>query len=179
MPKEQNIKVVKELKEKLGKAKSVAFIDYHGLSADKINDLRQQIKDSEAEALIVKNTLLKIAIEENGDKGLKEAINDLKGPTMAIFSFSDPISPIKTVFDFGAKLELPRVKSAVIEGKYNSEDQVQVIKDIPSKEELFARVVRGINSPISGFVLSLNGIKNKFVFVINDLAKKKTEGGAT
>ena len=128
--------------------------------------------------VLSKNTLLKIAIKENGDKALKEAIEDLQGPTMVIFSFTDPISPIKAVFEFSEKLELPRVKSAIIEGKYNSEEKVQEIKNIPSKEALLARVVGGLNSPISGFVTGLNGIRSKFVFAINDLAKKKSEGGA-
>ena len=178
MPSDKNIKLVEELKEKLSKAKSVAFIDYLGLTADQVNKFRQQIKDSEADAVVAKNTLIKIAIEENKDNALKEAIDDLKGPTMVIFSYNDPISPIKAIFDFGAKLELPRVKSAVIDGKYNSENEVLVIKDIPSKEELYARVVGGLNSPISGFVMGLSGIKNKFVFAINDLANKKSEGGA-
>ena len=178
MPSERNIKQVEELKEKLSKAKSVAFVDYHGLSADQVNELRQQVKDTEAEVLVAKNTLLKIAIEENKDKVLEKAINDLKGPTMVIFSYNDPISPIKAVFDFGAKIELPRVKSAIIDGKYNDEKAVSVVKDIPSKEVLYAQVVGSLNSPISGFIMGLSGIKNKFVFAINDLANKKTEGGA-
>lgn len=178
MPSEKNLKLVEELKERLSRSKSVTFVDYLGLTADQVNELRQQIKNSNAETLVAKNTLLKIAIEENRDTALKEAVNDLRGPTMVIFSYGDPISPIKTIFDFGAKLELPRVKSAVIDGKYTSENDVLVIKDIPSKEELYAKVVGSLNSPISGFVLSLNGIKNKFVFAINDLANKKSEGGA-
>jgi len=107
MPSDKNIKLVEELKEKLSKAKSVAFIDYLGLTADQVNKFRQQIKDSEADAVVAKNTLIKIAIEENKDNALKEAIDDLKGPTMVIFSYNDPISPIKAIFDFGAKLELP------------------------------------------------------------------------
>ncbi|MFC1700187.1 50S ribosomal protein L10 [Patescibacteria group bacterium] len=178
MPSEKNLKLVEELKEKLSKAKSVAFIDYKGLSADQVNEFRQQIKDTEAEALVAKNTLLKIAIEESKDKALKEAVSDLQGPTMVIFSYNDPISPIKAVFDFGAKIELPRVKSAIIDGKYNDEEAVSVVKDIPSKEVLYAQIVGGLNSPISGFVMGLSGIRNKFVFAVNDLANKKTEGGA-
>ena len=186
MPNEKNKNIVKEIKENLEKAKSVIFVDYLGLSADNVSEFRQKMKECDASVVVAKNTLIKKAAEE--EKGIKELEKelekDLEGPTMAVFSFSDPISPIKVIYEFAKKYELPKTKSALIEGSYKNAIEVEELKDIPSKEELLGRFVGSLGSPVSKFVFALGGIQNKFVFAINAIAKKKegetsqSEGGA-
>ena len=172
MPKEKNIQIVNELKENFKKAKSVIFVDYLGLSAQDVNEFRQKMKDEGATVVVAKNTLMKKAVEEDGSS--KDLEKDLEGPTMAVFSYSDPVSPIKTIFEFAKTHELPKTKSALVEGKYKSSIEVEELKDVPSKEELLGRFVGSLGSPISKFVYSLGGIQNKFVFAISAVAKKKS-----
>ena len=174
MPNEKNKNIVKEIKENLEKAKSVIFVDYLGLSADNVSEFRQKMKENDAAVVVAKNTLIKKAAEE--EKDIKELEKDLDGPTMAIFSFSDPISPIKAIYEFAKKYELPKTKSALIEGVYKNSIEVEELKDIPSKEELLGRFVGSLGSPVSKFVFALGGIQNKFVFAVNAIAKKKAEG---
>ena len=182
MPKEKNINIVKEIKENLEKSKSVVFVDYLGLSAEEINEFRQKMKDNDAVVVVAKNTLIKKASEEisketKGEKEVKTEIeNDLKGPTMAIFSFSDPIAPIKIIYEFAKKYELPKAKSALIEGVYKNAIEIEELKDIPSKEELIGRFVRSLGSPVSKLVFTLGGIQNKIVFAVSAIASKKAEG---
>ena len=182
MPKEKNINIVKEIKENLEKSKSVVFVDYLGLSAEEINEFRQKMKDNDAVVVVAKNTLIKKASEEvsketKGEKEVKTEIeNDLKGPTMAIFSFSDPIAPIKIIYEFAKKYELPKAKSALIEGIYKNAIEIEELKDIPSKEELMGRFVRSLGSPVSKLVFTFGGIQNKIVFTVNAIASKKAEG---
>ncbi|MFZ2664061.1 MAG: 50S ribosomal protein L10 [Patescibacteria group bacterium] len=178
MPNERNKKLVKEIKEKIETAKSITFTDYVGISADQANTLRQKVKDAGGEVLVSKNTLFKAAIDENGDKSIAEAKKDLKGPTMTIFGFKDPILPIKALFEFAKGIDLPKIKSAIIEGIYNSSEKVDVIKTIPSREELLTKIVSSMNSPISGFANVVSGVQRKFVFAVNAISKKKSEGGA-
>lgn len=173
MAKEKNIQIVNDLKESLKKAKSVIFVDYLGLSAQDVNEFRQKMKEEDAEVVVAKNTLIKKAVEE--DNASKDLEKNLEGPTMAIFSYSDPISPIKTIFEFAKTHELPKTKSALVEGNYKNSIEVEELKDIPSKEELIGRFVGSLGSPISKFVYSLSGIQNKFVFAVNAIAKKKSE----
>ena len=184
MPKEKNINIVKEIKENLEKSKSVVFVDYLGLSAEEINEFRQKMKDNDAVVVVAKNTLIKKASEEisketkgEKEKEVKTEIeNDLKGPTMAIFSFSDPIAPIKIIYEFAKKHELPKAKSALIEGIYKNAIEIEELKDIPSKEELMERFVRSLGSPVSKLVFTLGGIQNKIVFAVSAIASKKAEG---
>jgi len=162
----RNAAIVKNLKEKAAKAKSIVFADYRGLSAQAANDLRAKLKAENSELVVAKNTLLKVALGE------EKAKEDLEGPTMAVFSYSDPVSPIKTLFEFAKKLELPKIKSAIIEGIYAGRERVEEIKNIPPKEQLLSQVVGTMKSPLSGFVNVLGGAHRKFVYALDAIAKK-------
>jgi large subunit ribosomal protein L10 len=177
MPNQKNVQTVQNLKDKFSKATSVTFADYSGLAAQKAADLRQQVKDSDGETMVVKNTLLKVAINESSNEGLKKAKDDLTGQTLVVLSYSDPISPIKAVFEFAKELEVPKIRSAIVEGIYKNEQKVQELKDIPSKEVLLAKLVGSLNSPVSGFVNAMAGVPRKFVYAIKAIADQ-SEGGA-
>jgi large subunit ribosomal protein L10 len=178
MPNVKNQNTVKGIKEKLEKATSITFIDYVGLSSEQANQLRRQVKEAGGEVSISKNTLMKVALKEMEDKNLSQSKKDLEGPTMAVFAFSDPIAPIKALFEFIKNFELPKVKSAIIEGVYNNAEKVGRIKDIPSKEVLLAKFIGGLNAPITGFVSVMGGVQRKFAYAMSAIAKKKSEGGA-
>lgn len=169
--KEENKLTVQSLKEKVLKAKSITFTDYKGLDAQAVNQLRTKMKESDAEFVVAKNTLLKVATKDikNADKIEK----DLEGPTAAIFGYADAITPIKIIYDFAKKLELPKVKSALIEGIYNTAEQVEVIKSLPSKEQLLAQIVGGLKSPLNGLVAVTSGVQRKFVYALSAIAQKK------
>ena len=174
MPNNKNTNTVETLKQKLSEAKSVVLTDYLGLSAGEAAELRQTIKDSEGEMMVTKNTLLKVAAKEQKIEGLEE---DLEGPTAVIFGFSDPIATIKAVFEFAKDKEFPKIKSAIIEGVYNTKEQVEKIKDIPSREQLIAQFIGSLKSPLSGFANVTGGVQRKFVYAIKAIADKNTEGG--
>jgi large subunit ribosomal protein L10 len=174
MPNAKNIQAVKELREKLTKAKSVTIADYQGLDANKVNELRQKIRNDNAELSVAKNTLVKLAMqEENIDTSALE--EDLRGPTAVIFSYVDAIAPIKTLFEFAKKLESPKIKSALVDGVYNDASQVEVLSKLPSKEELIARVVGGLKAPLSGITNVLGGTQRKVVYVLSAIADKREE----
>jgi large subunit ribosomal protein L10 len=173
MPNNINKEIVKRLKDKLSRAKSVVFTDYLGIKSGDANVLRQKMKENDAEMLVAKNTLLKVAISEQKNSAMTKAEKDLEGSTAAIISYSDPITPIKAFFDFTKGLEFPKVKSAVIEDAYFTADQVEVIKTIPTKEQLLTQLVIVSNSPLSGFANVLSGVQRKFVYAINAISKSK------
>jgi large subunit ribosomal protein L10 len=178
MPNAKNQNTVKGIKEKLERARSITFVDYVGLSSEQANQLRRQVKEAGGEVTISKNTLMKVALKETENKNLSQSEKDLEGPTMTVFGFSDPIAPIKALFEFIKNFELPKVKSAIIEGVYNDSEKVQLIKDEPSKEVLLAKFIGGLNAPITGLVSVMGGVQRKFAYAMSAIAKKKSEGGA-
>ena len=173
MPNEKNKEIVSGLKEKLSRAKSILFTDYLGIKSGDANLLRQKMKENDAEMVVAKNTLLKVAISEQKNAGMTKAEKDLEGSTAAVISYSDPINAIKAFFDFTKTTEYPKVKSAVIDTDYFDADQVQAIKTIPTKQELLTRLVVTMKSPLNGFVKVLNGVQTKFVYAINEISKSK------
>jgi large subunit ribosomal protein L10 len=173
MPNDANKEIVKVLKDKLSKAKSVVFTDYLGIKSGDANILRQKMKENDAEMLVAKNSLLKVAISEQKNAGMTKAEKDLEGSTAAIISYSDPISPIKAFFDFTKGMEFPKVKSGVIDEAYFTVDQLDAIKTIPTKEQLLTQIVVAFNSPLSGFANVLSGVQRKFVYAINAISKSK------
>jgi large subunit ribosomal protein L10 len=175
MPNNKNLKIVEELKNKIEKSKTILFADYRGLSAEQINELRSKIKNEGGEVVVAKNTLIKEALKQN-NIDTKVLDNDLKGPTTAVFSYDDEISNIKTIVEYAKDTELPKVKSALVEGVYANSSKVLEISEIPSKEELVARLVGGLKSPLSGLTNTLGGVQRKFVYAVNAIKTKK-EGG--
>lgn len=171
MPTEIKKQLVQSLRDKIKKSKSITFAEYHGISASNISKLRQNIKSAGAEMFVSKNTLLKIALKEE-NISLKKAVENLNGPVATFFAYDDAISPLKVLYNF-AKEEggLPKVKTSIIDGIFNSAEQVAIIGQLPSRNELIAQVAGRMKSPINGIVnLLVNPIKN-LVTVLNKVSK--------
>lgn len=173
MTNQVNKDAVKKLREKVAKAKSIVVTDYTGLDANNVNALRENMRKNNSEVTVAKNTLIKLAMkEENIDVSPLE--NDLQGQTAVIFSYNDAVSSIKALFEFIKKVELPKVKSAIFDGKYSNAKEVEVISTLPSKEQLIAQILGGLKSPMNGIVRTLSGVQGKFVRVLSEVSKKKT-----
>ncbi len=177
MPNKKNKQIVEKLGDKVKRAKSILLADYRGLNAENVGQLRAQIRENKGEVVIAKNTLLKIALKE-ANIDISQLGDSLKGPTTAILSYEDAVSPIKTVVEFAKKFELPKVKAALIEGIYAGTDKIEEISNIPSKEILISRFIGSIKSPLSGLTNTLGGVQRKFVYAVNAIKNKKEEGGA-
>lgn len=162
----QRIELVNELKEKIDNAKSVVFTEYHGLTAAQISELRSKLRDLGAEATVAKNTLLTLAVDS------KDV--DLTGPTMTVFSYEDPVSSLKVLFEFNEEHEeLPVIKAGIFEGEYLEYSALETLSKLPSREELLGQVVGGLKSPINGFVGVLGGVQRNFVYALAEIAKTK------
>ena len=172
MPSDKNKQIIADLRGKISKAKSIIVADYAGLGSNDINSLRSSMKTNNAEVAIAKNTLMKIALrEEKIQTDQLEA--DLEGTTAVVFTYKDPVAPIKALFDFIKKVELPKVKAAIFDGKYSNAEQVAIISALPGREQLIAQVVGGLKSPLVGIVGVLNGVQRKFVYALSAIAEKK------
>src|SRR3989344_2597957 len=168
--KEQNVSA---LKEKFERSDSVVLTDYHGLSVSAMQELKKELKPINAEFTVAKNTLLGRASKE-AKKELPE--ENLQGPTAILLSFGDPLEPIKKLAEFIKKYDLPTIKSGLFEGKVLSKEDVVELSKIPGRDELYAKVVGSLNSPIYGLVSALSGNLRNLVYVLNSI--KESKGGA-
>lgn len=172
MPSQHNQDQVKVIKDKLEKAKSVVLADYAGLSVNLQQELRAKVVEAGGELTVAKNTLLKIAAKE-----LKYPVEDLTdsftGPTITLFSYEDPIAPLKALAEFAKDNELPSIKAGYLNKEPLSKDQVNELAKLPSKVELIAKTVGTIKAPLTGIVNVLSGNLRNLVFALKAIEKSK------
>jgi large subunit ribosomal protein L10 len=172
--KEQKVKTVADLKDKLSRASGMVLANYHGLSVSQMQELKKSLKESDAEFVISKNTLITRAAKE----AKKEIPSEqLEGPTAILFAFGDALASIKKLADFIKQYQLPEIKIGDIENRMLTKDEVLALAKIPSQQELYAKVVGSLNSPIYGLVATLSGNLRNLVYVLKQVEQSK--GGAT
>lgn len=165
--KAQKQKVIEGLTQSLNNQKAVAFVDFQGLKVKDMVDLRQKLKKVGGQLKVAKKTLIKIALEKTGLKLEKE----LEGELALVFAFEDPLSILKTVYTFSQTNESLKILAGVFEGKFIEKEEVIALAQLPSREELLARLVGSISSPISGFVNVLQGNIRGLVYVLSAINK--------
>jgi len=164
MPSEKNVTTLNLLKTKLSQAKSVVTADASGLSVNLQRELRQAVKLAGGELIVVKNTLLQLAL------GVKEL---LPGPTITLLAYGDEIAPIKALAEFAKAHELPKIKAGFLAKEPLTKDQVEELAQLPTKVELLAKTVRTLNAPITGFVNVLGGNLRKLVYVLSAIGGRE------
>lgn len=171
MPSTKNINQLKNLKDKIAKAKSLALTDYKGLNANQQNLLRSKIKEVGGEVLIAKNTLLKLAFN---NKDLNQT-NHLTGPTMLLLSYDDEVAPLKALVDFAKEADLPKLKAGFLGANFLETDQIISLAKLPNKPQLQAQLTSQLAAPFYGLVNVLSANLKNFVYVLNAIAKEKNK----
>ncbi len=163
LTKTQKEKIVEELTEDLKKQKSLVFVSVSGLKVKDISGLRRKIKEVDGKLKVAKKTLIKIAFE----KAKLKAPEDLTGEVALVYGFENEFLPIKRIFDFSKEKENLKILAGIFEGKIINKDEVIAIAELPGREELLSRLVRGIASPLSGLVSVLQGNLRSLVYVLS------------
>ena len=164
---------VQEITEVLEKATSVFVTDFKGLDVEHLSEFRNNCRQASVEYRVVKNTLARIAAR---NAGVEEMVDHFVGPSAIAYTFDDPSSPARVISDYAKKNEKPTIKVSLFEGAFYGPDRVEDIAALPSKDELLARVVGGLNAPIQGFVSTLNGLLSKFVRTVDAVREQKENG---
>lgn len=163
-------KVVEGVSEKIKNSKSVVFVNYKGLTVSEDTELRNEFRKVNVEYKVLKNTLVRKAFNEMGVTSFDE---DLNGPTAVAFG-SDETGAAKVIVDavkkYGDKLS---VKSAYVDGGYVDVNGVKALAAMPSKEQLIAKMLGSMQSPVSKFAGVLSATLRSVVLALNAVAEKK------
>lgn len=143
------------IKSKIEKAQVAIITEYKGFSVEEITNLRREIQKDGGDYMVTKNTLAKIAVKGTQYEALTEK---LSGPIALAFGFSDPVSPAKALTKFIKENKKGEILGAVLDGKLLSVEETKALANLPSKEELYAKMLGSINSPASGLVGCVNGV---------------------
>jgi large subunit ribosomal protein L10 len=161
---------VVKLSEKIKKAQSFVLTDYRGINVQDDTQLRNDLRKSNVEYKVIKNSLTRFAAEENG---LNDLVPHLEGPTAIAISYTDPIAPAKILSEYSKKNENYKLKAGYVEGKVIDVEGIKALANIPSREELVAKMLGSFNAPITGLVNVLNGNIRGLVVALNAIAEQK------
>ena len=167
MPSEINIRNVEILTEKLSRAKAIYFTDYLGLNVGEITNLRRNF----FLYCVTKNSLLKLAIENNDLKVSDEIFN---GSTAIALSYEESITPAKVIKRFTKDHDLPLVKGILFEGDYLPKEEFQTLAEMPSRDELLAKFAMMLSSPLQKLASTLNGAMLKVIGLLNSIKDEKS-----
>ena len=161
--------IVVKLSEKVSRAKAMVFTNYQGMTHKQLEELKKGLRKADAELVVAKNTLLKLTLARpTWEEGLA------KGPTAALFTYSDVIAPLKELSKVIKNLKLPTIKFGIFDQKMLTSDDIMKLASLPSREVLLAQVVGGIKAPIFGLHRALNWNIQKFVMTLGAIQKSKS-----
>jgi len=162
--------LVAEFSAKLKEAKAAFLADYRGLDVDQANDLRNKLRDAGVEYRVVKNTLLRLASKDTESECLNEY---LSGPTSIALVNEDPVAPAKALVEFAKKNEAFELKAGMLDGKLLAVADIRALAELPSREELLAKMLGSMSAPASNFVGVLAAVPRTFVQALSAIKDQK------
>lgn len=156
---------VNELAEHIKGAKLILLVDYRGTTVADDTKLRKDIRETNAEIKVMKNNIIKRALDANNESGLDDV---LEGPTAIVSSKEDYLQPLKAVYKFTKEHENYKIKGGIIDGKVTSVEEIITLAKLPSREELLSKLAGSLLQTISKVAVAIDQVR----------IKKEAEGDA-
>ncbi|MDO8461926.1 MAG: 50S ribosomal protein L10 [Deltaproteobacteria bacterium] len=157
------------LKEKFQKS-SVAFLaEYRGLKVSEVTELRREVRKLSGEFKVVKNRLARKALSGGPFTALDP---HFKGP-IAVTWGNDPVIVAKLLAKYQESFPAFKLKVGLLDGRLLESKEVEALSKLPSKEELYAKMLGTLMAPITSLARVLNAVPQKLVGVLDAIAKKQ------
>lgn len=163
---------VKELVDKVKKADGFFLLRFEGITVPEFISLRRRIKGVKGEAKVVKNTLLKRALQS---LSLKCEDSVFKEPTLVIFAHYDAVGVAKTIYNEVKKSDKLNVKGGFYNLNYLSPEKFKEFASLPSRDELISMLIFLVRSPVRRVVASVRGPHTNLIALIYNIKKLKEE----
>lgn len=170
MNKTEKNTAVEQLEGDLARVQNAFVLGFSGLKVPDVTQLRQQVRETRSRYLVVKNTLALRAIKG----GVLEPLSaHFTGPTAVAFNDDDPVALAKVLTAFARNNTAVQFKGAVVEGRVIPTAQIRSVAEIPGREELIARIVFLMQSPVRRLVSVLQGPVRNLAVVLSQIAEQK------
>ncbi len=155
---EQKKQQVEEIKKLVTESSSFVLIDYCGITVAQDTELRTEFRKNDVKYAVIKNRLLKIALNELGYTQFDEALN---GPTAVAFGGENLAAPAKIANEKAAAFKKMKIKCGMVDGIFLDEEGVKRLATLPSREGLIAQVLGMLQAPIAAFARVIDAIAKK------------------
>ena len=170
LSRENKQEVINQISEKFKSNPSVFVLEYKGLTVKELEGVRKELRQTNSELKIAKNTLLKKAAEDTDADQLSDLF---VGSTAVAFCPEDSAAAAKVFVKSAKDLELLNIKGGLLEGKLVSVEEIETISKLPSRVELIGQFMGLLNSPMSSFLYSLQNMQSKLLYALEALKEKK------
>ncbi len=169
--KERKKEIISDLVDKLKKQKAIVFFDYTGLKVNQFQDLRGRFKEQGIDCQVVKKTLIDLILGKAGLE-IPDKIKKTPGQVALVLGYQDEIIPAKILYEFAKENEEVKILAGIVQGDYLKNEAIINLAKLPSKQELFAKLIGSISAPAYGLVNTLRGNLRKLVFVLSNIKKE-------
>ncbi len=171
MRREEKDLIIEDLRQQLSGSKHFYLADTSALNAEETSQLRRKCHEKEIKLLVVKNTLLKKALEKM--EGDYEPIYPVLENATSIMFCETGNTPAKLIKEFRKRHEKPVLKAAYVEDSiYVGDEQLDVLSSLKSRDELIADVLMLLQSPIKGVLSGLASAGNNLAGALKTLSEK-------
>lgn len=169
LTREQKERIIEDLTDRIKRQKVLVFTDFRGLKVGETRDLRKKLREAGMEYKVAKKTLIKLALEK-----AKKVVDILqfKSSVALVFGYNDPILPAKIISGFSKEHNKLKILGGLMDDKSLTTEEIKELAKIPSREELLAKLVWSIKSPVSGFVNVLRGNLRNLIGVLTAIKDK-------
>ena len=147
---------VSKLAEKLKEAKVILLTDYRGINVADVTKLRAELRNVNSEYKVIKNNIIKRALDANGENGLDDL---LEGPTALIIGTEDYLEPSKIIYNFSKNNDFYKIKGGIIDGKVMTAEEIVTLAKLPSRQELMAKLAGALLGNITKLAVALDAVK--------------------
>ena len=147
---------VSKLAEKFKNCNLILLTDYRGITVDSVTTLRNTLRDTNSEYKVIKNNIVRRALETNGETSLNEV---LEGPTAVITTEGEYLDPLKAIYNFSKDNDFYKIKGGIVEGKVLSVEELITLAKLPSRQELLGMLAGGLLGTISKLAVGLNEVR--------------------
>ncbi len=147
---------VKKLAEKFKDAKVILLTEYRGITVADVTKLRSDLRNIKGEYKVIKNNIVKRALNENGETGLD---NLLEGPTAVIIGQEDYLEPSKVIYNYTKDHDFYKIKGGIIDGKVMTAEEIITLAKLPSRQELLAKLAGSLLGNITKLAATLDQVR--------------------
>lgn len=164
---------VEDITSRFGESNAALLTEYRGLTVTEIADVRNALREADADYKVMKNTLVRIAAR---DVGLEELAGLLTGPTAIAFCRGDAVAAAKALDDAAKKFPVLVVKGGVLNGKILDADQARDLARIESREVLLSKIAMLVNMPAQQTVNVFSALLRNLGSMLAQVVEKKESG---
>lgn len=170
LTREQKLEQSDALRDNLANVKTLFLLENKGLTVNEVNVLRSQVRKTDSTYRVVKNTVVRMAVEGTDMEGITPF---LTGPKVLAYTSGDAVALAKVLKDFAKEHPELTFEEAYLEGQILDPEHARKIADMPTHDELVAKLLQLLQSPVRRLAVALNAPLQNLSSVLNQIADSK------